>query len=96
MKIAIILFNLGGPDSLKAVQPFLRNLFGDPAILSVPAFNRHTLDCKDQASASKAPAALPKRTRSSERSRWTVLGYELGDLTSPFCKTTEKQRVNNN
>ena len=30
MKTAIILFNLGGPDSLDAVQPFLRNLFGDP------------------------------------------------------------------
>ena len=38
VKIAIILFNLGGPDSLEAVQPFLRNLFGDPAILRVPAF----------------------------------------------------------
>ena len=37
MKIAIILFNLGGPDSLEAVQPFLRNLFGDPAILRLPA-----------------------------------------------------------
>ena len=22
--------NLGGPDSLDAVEPFLRNLFGDP------------------------------------------------------------------
>ena len=33
VKIAIILFNLGGPDLLEAVQPFLRNLFGDPAIL---------------------------------------------------------------
>jgi ferrochelatase len=37
VKIAIILFNLGGPDSLEAMQPFLRNLFGDPAILRVPA-----------------------------------------------------------
>ena len=27
MKIAIVLFNLGGPDSPEAVQPFLRNLF---------------------------------------------------------------------
>ena len=36
MKVAIILFNLGGPDSLDAVQPFLRNLFGDPAILRLP------------------------------------------------------------
>ena len=40
MKIAIILFNLGGPDSLEAVQPFLRNLFGDPAIISLPAWLR--------------------------------------------------------
>ena len=43
MKIAIILFNLGGPDSLEAVQPFLRNLFGDPAILRVPSFIRRPL-----------------------------------------------------
>jgi protoporphyrin/coproporphyrin ferrochelatase len=43
VKIAIILFNLGGPDSLEAVQPFLRNLFGDPAILRVPSFIRGPL-----------------------------------------------------
>ena len=43
MKVAIILFNLGGPDSLEAVQPFLRNLFGDPAILRVPSFMRGPL-----------------------------------------------------
>lgn len=43
MKVAIILFNLGGPDSLEAVEPFLRNLFGDPAILRVPSFVRGPL-----------------------------------------------------
>ena len=43
MKIAIILFNLGGPDSLDAVQPFLRNLFGDPAILRLPSLIRRPL-----------------------------------------------------
>ena len=43
MKVAIILFNLGGPDSLDAVQPFLRNLFGDPAILRLPALIRRPL-----------------------------------------------------
>src|SRR5260370_19840403 len=43
MKIAIILFNLGGPDSLEAVQPFLRNLFSDPAIISLPSFLRKPL-----------------------------------------------------
>lgn len=36
MKTAIVLFNLGGPDGLEAVKPFLRNLFRDPAILGVP------------------------------------------------------------
>jgi ferrochelatase len=39
-KTAIVLFNLGGPDSLSAVRPFLRNLFTDPAILRVPFFIR--------------------------------------------------------
>ena len=43
MKLAIVLFNLGGPDSPEAVEPFLRNLFSDPAILSVPSFIRKPL-----------------------------------------------------
>ena len=43
MKVAVILFNLGGPDSLDAVQPFLRNLFGDPAILRLPSLLRGPL-----------------------------------------------------
>ncbi|MDB5735509.1 MAG: ferrochelatase [Alphaproteobacteria bacterium] len=40
MKIAVILFNLGGPDSPEAVEPFLRNLFSDPAIIDLPAIIR--------------------------------------------------------
>jgi ferrochelatase len=36
LKLAIVLFNLGGPDSLETVEPFLRNLFSDPAILPLP------------------------------------------------------------
>lgn len=36
-KTAVILFNLGGPDSPEAVQPFLYNLFNDPAILHIPS-----------------------------------------------------------
>lgn len=43
MKVAIILFNLGGPDSPEAVQPFLRNLFSDPAIIRLPALLRKPL-----------------------------------------------------
>ena len=40
VKIAVVLFNLGAPDRPAAVQPFLRNLFGDPAILRVPSLIR--------------------------------------------------------
>ena len=43
MKKAIILFNLGGPDSLSAVEPFLFNLFNDPAIISLPTIFRYPL-----------------------------------------------------
>jgi ferrochelatase len=36
MKTAVILLNLGGPDSLEAVEPFLYNLFCDPDIFNLP------------------------------------------------------------
>ena len=35
-RVAVVLMNLGGPDSLEAVEPFLRNLFRDPAIIQAP------------------------------------------------------------
>ena len=35
-RIAVVLFNLGGPDRPEAVRPFLFNLFNDPAIISLP------------------------------------------------------------
>ncbi len=43
MKKAVILFNLGGPDKLESVEPFLFNLFNDPAILNLPSFLRFPL-----------------------------------------------------
>lgn len=36
-RIAIVLFNLGGPDRPDAVRPFLYNLFSDPSIIRLPA-----------------------------------------------------------
>ncbi len=35
-RIAVVLFNLGGPDSLAAVRPFLFNLFFDRNIIDLP------------------------------------------------------------
>ena len=32
VRLAVVLFNLGGPDGPAAVKPFLFNLFNDPAI----------------------------------------------------------------
>ena len=43
MKKAVILFNLGGPDKLENVEPFLFNLFNDPAILNLPGIIRYPL-----------------------------------------------------
>ena len=43
MKKAIILFNLGGPDKIENVEPFLFNLFNDPAILNLPSILRYPL-----------------------------------------------------
>ena len=40
MKLAVVLFNLGGPDAPEAVEPFLTNLFSDPAIIQLPAIFR--------------------------------------------------------
>jgi ferrochelatase len=35
-KLAVVVFQLGGPDSLQAVEPFLYNLFSDPDIIDFP------------------------------------------------------------
>ena len=34
--VGVVLFQLGGPDSLDAVEPFLYNLFSDPDIIDFP------------------------------------------------------------
>jgi ferrochelatase len=38
-KCAVVLFNLGGPDSLDAVEPFLANIFSDRDIFKLPFQN---------------------------------------------------------
>ena len=42
-RVAVVLFNLGGPDAPEAVEPFLRNLFRDPAIVRAPSPIRELL-----------------------------------------------------
>jgi len=35
-KVGVLLLNLGGPDTLDQVEPFLYNLFSDPEIITLP------------------------------------------------------------
>src|SRR3954452_23041730 len=36
MRVGVVLFQLGGPDSIEAIEPFLLNLFSDPDIIDFP------------------------------------------------------------
>jgi ferrochelatase len=36
MRLGVVLFQLGGPDSIESIEPFLYNLFNDPDIIDFP------------------------------------------------------------
>jgi ferrochelatase len=76
-RLAVVLMNLGGPDSLQAVRPFLFNLFKDPAIISLPAAARYPL----------AGLIAGARARSA-RANYAVMGG-----ASPLLKETQAQAV---
>ena len=62
-RIAVVLFNLGGPDGPGDVRPFLRNLFSDPAIIDSPTLVRLAL------------SELISRTREkSAKANYAVMG----------------------
>ena len=74
-RIAVVLFNLGGPDDMTAVRPFLFNLFKDPAIIDLPAVVRYPL------------AALISTTRT----RTAQANYALMGGRSPLLAETQSQ-----
>jgi ferrochelatase len=74
-RVAVVLFNLGGPDSPKAVRPFLFNLFRDPAIIGLPGPARLAI------------AALISLTRT----RTARANYALMGGSSPLLRETEDQ-----
>ena len=75
MKKAIILFNLGGPDNPESVEPFLFNLFYDPAILNLPKILRYPL----------------ARLISKKRTPITKKIYKAIGGASPILKLTTEQ-----
>ena len=76
-RLAVVLFNLGGPDSLDAVRPFLFNLFSDPAILRRGAVARWFL-----------ARMIARRRAGAARDIYRRLGGR-----SPLLEGTEAQAV---
>ena len=74
-RIAIVLFNLGGPDDQATVRPFLFNLFNDPAIIGLPGIVRTPL------------AGLI----SSRREKAAQANYALMGGGSPLLPETRRQ-----
>jgi ferrochelatase len=74
-RVAVVLFNLGGPDGPDAVRPFLFNLFNDPAIIGLPGPARTPL------------AALISTTRAkAARANYAIMGGG-----SPLLPETQSQ-----
>jgi len=78
-KVGIVLFQLGGPDSLDAVQPFLLNLFLDPDIIPMGplGFLRRPL-----------AKWIAKKRSVPVRGRYAEIGGR-----SPIGALTERQRA---
>src|SRR5437773_1681961 len=77
LKLGVILFQLGGPDSLEAIEPFLYNLFCDPDIIDFPF-----------ARIARQPLA---RLISSRRAKHVARHYaEIGGK-SPLLEFTRRQ-----
>jgi len=78
-RVGIVLFQLGGPDSLEAVEPFLLNLFLDPDIIPLGPFGLL-----------RRPIA---KLISSRRSIPVAVKYGQIGGRSPIGTLTERQRV---
>ena len=74
-RIAVVLFNLGGPDDQATVRPFLFNLFNDPAIIGLPGIVRTPL----------------ARLISSRREKTAQANYALMGGGSPLLPETRRQ-----
>ncbi len=79
---AILLVNMGGPDSLDQVRPFMRAIFRDPAILPVPAWLRWFV--ADRITARRTDAVM-------ERYRQIGGKSPLHQWTRSLCKELNTQ-----
>jgi ferrochelatase len=78
MKLGVLLFNLGGPETLADVRPFLFNLFSDPEIVRLPV-----------RAMQKPLAWLISTTRYRKSSAY----YQLIGGGSPLRRITDEQAI---
>src|SRR5271170_3568249 len=76
-RVGVVLFQLGGPDTLAAIEPFLYNLFCDPDIIDFPF-----------ARLGRKPLA---KLISSTRARKVQHHYAIIGGGSPIRRFTEQQ-----
>src|SRR5947209_3321445 len=79
LKLGVVLFQLGGPDSIEAIEPFLYNLFCDPDIIDFPF-----------ARIARQPLA---RLISSRRAKHVAHHYSEIGGKSPILEFTRRQAV---
>ena len=78
-RVGIVLFQLGGPDSLSTVEPFLRNLFLDPDIIPLGPLNFLRRPLARYIAKKRTPAVAE---------RYSDIGHR-----SPIAILTERQRT---
>ena len=94
-RIAVVLFNLGGPDDQASVKPFLFNLFSDPAIIGLPnpfrgllarliSSRRETSAQANYALMGGGSPLLPETRRQAAALAETLSGLLPGDVVEAF------------
>jgi ferrochelatase len=84
-KIAVVLFNLGGPDKPESIAPFLKNFFMDPLILRVPYPARFVL----------SRLIAFRRSRKEAGASYGMLGGKSPLLANTQAQATALERVLN-
>ncbi|HWP85495.1 MAG TPA: ferrochelatase [Terriglobia bacterium] len=77
-KVGVVLFQLGGPDSLEAVEPFLHNLFADPDIIDFPG--------------ARLARPMLAKLMAASRAKKVRKGYAAMGGKSPLVEWTLRQR----
>jgi ferrochelatase len=76
-RVGVVLFQLGGPDTIEAIEPFLYNLFCDPDIIDLPL--------------SRLGRRALAKLISTTRARKVAHHYRIIGGGSPIRRNTERQ-----